>query len=258
MSGKSGEAHLGTPQKLTSLSQKVVWDGVYQPFGAVMPSGQVENPLRLPGQYHDAETGLYQNWYRDYDPAVGRYLQSDPIGLLAGAGTYLYASANPMRSIDPMGLADVYVWYPSTDASGVSSWGHASLSLDDRTTHISWWPKNQYNCKTEKICEGDAFPNQDLAADILFEGRRPDQIIHLSNLNEKAIKMWWSSFRRTSTWKTLTQNCSTTVIDALQAGGAGRRVVGFNPPPVWSPTSVRDYAEAVREAGDGILILTPF
>ena len=42
----------------------------------------VNNPLRFPGQYFDGDTGLHQNWFRDYNPYYGRYITADPIGLL--------------------------------------------------------------------------------------------------------------------------------------------------------------------------------
>jgi RHS repeat-associated protein len=58
----------------------------------------------LPGQYFDAETGLHQNWHRDYDPSIGRYLQSDPMGLEGGLSTYGYALQNPLARTDRLGL----------------------------------------------------------------------------------------------------------------------------------------------------------
>ena len=61
--------------------------------------------LRLPGQYYDAETGLNQNYNRDYDPQTGRYIESDPLGLRAGLNTYGYVGARPTMRIDPLGLA---------------------------------------------------------------------------------------------------------------------------------------------------------
>ena len=57
----------------------------------------------LPGQYYDAETGLNYNYFRDFDPATGRYVESDPIGLRGGINTYAYAGSNPLFSSDPTG-----------------------------------------------------------------------------------------------------------------------------------------------------------
>ncbi|URL60391.1 RHS repeat-associated core domain-containing protein [Luteibacter flocculans] len=59
--------------------------------------------LRFPGQRYDAATGLHYNYYRDYDPATGRYVQVDPIGLAGGLNPYLYANGSPLKFIDPSG-----------------------------------------------------------------------------------------------------------------------------------------------------------
>jgi len=100
--------HLGSPQKLTDASQAIVWDGVFDLFGEkVSLAGLAAMPLRFPGQYADEESGLSYNYFRDYDPSLGRYLQSDPIGLAGGLNTYAYVEGNPVVYVDPTGE---FVW----------------------------------------------------------------------------------------------------------------------------------------------------
>jgi RHS repeat-associated protein len=82
--------HLGTPQLLLDAQQQVVWSVDQSPFGEVKVEGSVEQPLRFPGQYVDVETGYSYNYFRDYDPTLGRYVESDPIGLEAGVNTFGY------------------------------------------------------------------------------------------------------------------------------------------------------------------------
>ncbi|MEQ1932232.1 MAG: RHS repeat-associated core domain-containing protein, partial [Parvularculaceae bacterium] len=92
------------PQKLTNAAGAVVWDRVYEPFGdEISVSGALTEPLRFPGQTADAETQFFQNWNRDYDPSLGRYIQSDPIGLIGGINTYAYVEGNPLSHVDPTG-----------------------------------------------------------------------------------------------------------------------------------------------------------
>ncbi len=73
------------------------------------PTGTLTYNLRFPGQYSLSESGLYYNYFRDYDPQTGRYLESDPMGLYGGSWSpYLYASGDPILYVDPFGLCWVY------------------------------------------------------------------------------------------------------------------------------------------------------
>ncbi|MBW8458703.1 MAG: RHS domain-containing protein, partial [Thiobacillus sp.] len=107
--------HLGTPRQITDSADRIVWRwDSPDPFGNALPD---ENPddgkgkkslfefnLRFPGQYYDGETGLHYNYYRDYDPSIGRYTTSDPIGLEGGVNRYAYVGGNPVSFTDPRGL----------------------------------------------------------------------------------------------------------------------------------------------------------
>src|SRR5690606_26549404 len=98
--------HLGTPQRQIKSNGATVWRATYTAFGeaSVDPDSSIENNLRFPGQYYDQETGLHHNYFRDYDPQAGRYLQADPIGLMGGLNNFSYSRNAPYRFYDPDGL----------------------------------------------------------------------------------------------------------------------------------------------------------
>jgi RHS repeat-associated protein len=100
--------HLGTPQRLTDATTgAVVWSAGYAAFGkaTIDPLSTVENNLRFPGQYFDAETGLHYNWNRTYDPGTGRYTQVDPIGFAGGdLNVYRYVGNGVVLLFDVSGL----------------------------------------------------------------------------------------------------------------------------------------------------------
>jgi len=75
---------LGAPHQITEPSVAVVWQWNHDPFGNGAPTGSLTYELRFPGQFFDQATYLHYNYFRDYDPRTGRYIESDPIGLAAG------------------------------------------------------------------------------------------------------------------------------------------------------------------------------
>ena len=96
---------LGRPQMVTNAAQVVVWSAQNLPFTRnVTVSSSAPLNIGFPGQYYDQETGLWNNGFRDYDSTLGRYVESDPLGLNGGINTYAYVDGNPLTNIDPFGL----------------------------------------------------------------------------------------------------------------------------------------------------------
>lgn len=131
--------HLNTPRQLTDDTGRVVWRwGGTEAFGANLPDEDPDGDgtaivfnLRMPGQYVDKETGLHYNYFRDYDPATGRYISSDPIGLAGGLNTYGYVGGNPISRVDPDGrLAIIVPFIPAivdVVGAGIGIGGAAGL-----------------------------------------------------------------------------------------------------------------------------------
>ena len=158
---------LGTPQNITDGSMNIVWDGVFDPFGnpvsggsgsatwgsaqwggfnwgATGPSLALTN-LRFPGQYFDNETALNQNWNRDYDPTIGRYIQGEGFdvgdiqGERNGENSYTYVDSGPIIEIDPFGLYKVFARLPapSTEMAALLSCIESKTGLKLTVTSTS-------------------------------------------------------------------------------------------------------------------------
>jgi RHS repeat-associated protein len=130
---------IGLPQKITDATQAVVWDRVQDPFGrqvSLTNSGGIDTVLRFPGQQADPDTGFAYNYFRDYDPTLGRYIQADPIGLAGGINRYAYVGGNPVGYTDLYGLDTLLVGLVGTVtvAGGVDASGGLAVDLQDFRT----------------------------------------------------------------------------------------------------------------------------
>lgn len=103
--------HLNAPRAIADNTGTVVWRWDSEAFGTTLANSDPDGNgvaftynLRFPGQYYDKSTGLHYNWNRDYNPAIGRYIESDPIGLGGGLNAYTYVEGNPVISGDSNGL----------------------------------------------------------------------------------------------------------------------------------------------------------
>lgn len=168
--------HLGSPQKMTDANQTIVWDAVFTPFGQMHSiTGTATNNQRFPGQYFDQETGYHYNYFRDYDPTTGRYVQSDPIGLEYSLNTYSFVDANPIRWIDlnvlfklpadPSGLSGDWQLDPSHQNPNGSKYTHPngdSLEFHKgRQGEGKWKQKDHWHHNGDKkhLEPGDEVPD---------------------------------------------------------------------------------------------------
>jgi hypothetical protein len=150
-------------------------------------------------------------------------------------------------------MITVNIWLPRQG----SPKGHASLNLGvgnpQTDVYISYWPNRAGMTSTERVFCAPAFRDRTYDQDVQGEdGRPPDRLVRLSRLNESAIRSWWSGIRRNyPEWCTLSNNCSTTVARALQAGGGD----GWCSIPdrlwntwmlAWEPRGVLEYALAIQ------------
>ena len=149
--------HLGTPIALTDEQQNIVWAARLDPWGNVQEEfnpDNIEQSIRLPGQNHDKDTGLYYNRHRYYDPSIGSYINQDPIGWLGGINHYNYP-LDASRQIDPLGLDPTRVPQRGPDVGKVKGWWDKAKDMFDFRENVAEGREkmNEYNlarCKSEK------------------------------------------------------------------------------------------------------------
>ena len=156
--------HQHTPRRLTDGSKAVKWQWPYSGFGEIAPqstpaAGQapLNYSLRYPGQVDDSN-GLFYNWHRFYDPRVGRYTSSDPIGLEGGWNRFGYVDANPLGFTDPRGLqANRPKWWndmwkpmtpPGNCANGECAAGLLPAACENRSVEQIDLDLNKRICET--------------------------------------------------------------------------------------------------------------
>ncbi len=131
--------HLNTPRVVVNKANQIRWRWLAEPFGTTAPEtnpsalGVFTQNLRFPGQYADAESGLYYNHWRYFDPSTGRYTQSDPIGLAGGSfSTYDYVNGQPTSFVDPDGLRNLRPAQPGGNAYNRRQWNRHGPKPFDR------------------------------------------------------------------------------------------------------------------------------
>ncbi len=136
--------HLNTPRKVTDDGGVVLWSWDSDAFGLTAANDDVDGDgqkfpfhLRFPGQFFDNESGEHHNYFRDYEPSTGRYLQSDPIGLDGGGNTYGYSKGNPLSFFDPLGLFYIYVCKGYEPTQVVSN-PHTGQSFGGKRSCTGW------------------------------------------------------------------------------------------------------------------------
>lgn len=138
--------HLGTPRMATDSAKRIVWKWDADAFGSTVVQQDPDSDgklttinLRFLGQYFDAESGLHYNWNRTYDPSLGRYISSDPIGLDGGLNTFGYVGQSPLTFADPNGLCPICVGALAFLGEAGTAGGAATAAVTTTSTGLGFW-----------------------------------------------------------------------------------------------------------------------
>jgi RHS repeat-associated protein len=162
-------SHIGTPEVMTDQEQNIVWQARYTAFGkATLLTEIIESNLRFSGQYYDSESKLHYNHFRYYDSEIGRYIQSDPIGLNGGINTYVYAYQNPIKYTDPKGLLVPFAhrWVVREAAKELGCSASYADNLADLVAGVDSLPGSQdpHNSEAHHMADGSINQTQEEAA----------------------------------------------------------------------------------------------
>ncbi len=187
--------HIGRPVFATNAAGVQVWSASYLPFGGVRTSTGTPITLRFPGQWFQSESGLHQNWMRDYDPTMGRYIQADPLGLVDGASVYGYARQSPGRYTDPTGefIPVAIVWFAAwmlVDYAldeGCYTWGDFAFSAITNLDpfKVTKWTKAAKGAKAGANAAGEAA--DDIISVVTRRTRAGDTAVQVTRRNGRVI-----------------------------------------------------------------------
>ena len=188
--------HIGRPVFATDVNGTVAWEASYLPFGGIeASSGPNPNPnLRFPGQWFQSETGLHQNWMRDYDPTTGRYMQADPLGLVDGASVYGYALQNPGRYVDPRGEFLINPITIGLVRAGIAYairryWAQAAVAVTGVAGGIATAPSIPDPVAEEDECDPDGCPYE------------VESVAGFRKLNRRELRQFIQKFGHPHDWK---------------------------------------------------------
>lgn len=176
----------GAPEEMTDSDGKIVWETGYQVWGNTIQEkdhGGVEQNLRYQGQYLDRETGLHYNLHRYYDPDVGRFMVTDPIGLRGGLNLYSYAP-NPLKYADPLGLTPCAV--SNQKANRLLDSSETKVTVRSRSDAEQLF-MDRYLGHNYKNMTGESGPSTKNLMEYLTENKTKAGSYHLDDIKDPSV-----------------------------------------------------------------------
>lgn len=180
----------GAPEEMTDSDGKIVWETGYQVWGNTIQEkdhGGVEQNLRYQGQYLDRETGLHYNLHRYYDPDVGRFMVTDPIGLRGGLNLYSYAP-NPLKYADPLGLTPCAV--SNQKANRLLDSSETKVTVRSRSDAEQLF-MDRYLGHNYKNMTGESGPSTKNLMEYLTENKTKAGSYHWDDIKDPSVTKPW-------------------------------------------------------------------